>query len=111
DGIEVDVDADGARFLRRQFARVVGELLVAGGGDGHGQRQPRGAEQHVAGTALEVRGDQQRQFRHSLHFVDGQRVAGRIAAEGVVAADVKVDDVAADGVHLVRVDGTEAAGG
>ena len=103
DRVEIDAYSDGPRLLGRQLGSVVRDLRIAGRTDRHRERQPRRAEEHVTRPALEIGGDQQRQLRLALHLVEHQRHRRRIAAESVIAADVKIGDVAAHDLEVVAL--------
>ena len=83
-GIAVDVgvrrenprNSDRSAFQRRNLSHRVGVFGAACGGDGHGVRKRRALFDAHGGAALEIRGDEQRNFGVALQGVhkDGRRV-------------------------------------
>ncbi len=97
---EDPVHAGGARFERGVFAGGVGELRIARGADGHGGRERRAFVEAHPGAGLEIRADQQRNFRAALKFV--RHHGGRIdlAALDSERPAIGDDDQAADVIVL-----------
>ena len=100
DGRKNPGHAHGSRFERRDFSHRVGVFRASRGGDGHFIGKRRALVDAHAGAALEIRADQQRNFRVALQRVDEDRGRIHLAALHAERRALRLDRERADVLFL-----------
>ena len=92
--------AHGSRFESRNFSHRVGVFRAARRGDGHGVGERRALLDAHGRAALEIRADQQRNFRVALQRVDQHRGRIHLAALHAERRALRLDRERADVLFL-----------